>query len=155
MGVGLRLRRMSHISSDGSRFLRDDWVSTHRWPQTPRPITIDCNSWPAAVRRYSKTPGSAVFARSMTPKFSSSFRRLDRSVGDIKGTPLRSSLKRVLPAYISRRTSTVQRVHSTWLPSPRGRTGRIRRLASWLESPDLGTECNAAGARPLVQNLEF
>ena len=30
IGVGLMFRRMSHISSDGSRFLRDDWVFTHR-----------------------------------------------------------------------------------------------------------------------------
>ena len=47
----------------------------------------------------------------MTPAFSNSFRRLERSAGDIRGTPRRRSLNRLDPHRSSRITSTVQRVH--------------------------------------------
>src|SRR5262249_55002070 len=45
----------------------------------------------------------------MTPACSSSLRRFDRSVGDMRGTPRLRSLKRVEPYSSSRKRSAVQR----------------------------------------------
>jgi hypothetical protein len=45
----------------------------------------------------------------MMPASSSSLSRFDSKVGDMRGTPRRRSLKRVVPHSISRSTSAVQR----------------------------------------------
>ena len=84
-----------------------------RWPQTPNASTIGPSSRPAAVRRYSKTPASERDAsRATIPAASRSLSRCDSNAGDIRGTPRRSSLKRVEPAMSSRSKTTVQRVQS-------------------------------------------
>ncbi len=72
-------------------------------------MTIGRRSSPASVSRYSATPPGPGAVRT-TPAASNSLSRLDKSDGDIRGTPRRRSLKRVVPQSISRSTSTVQRV---------------------------------------------
>ena len=112
---------MSHIRSDGSRVFRDRDDSTHFGPHMPIEITTSRRSCPAFVSRYSNTPRSdrtGVF--STIPAASRSFRRCDKSVGDIFGTPRRRSLKRVEPAIISRSRTIVQRVQSTSAAMARG-----------------------------------
>ena len=103
---------MSHISSDGSRFLSESDNSTQRWPQMPSDMTTGRNSSPASVSLYSTTPGWPVGTVTITPVSSSSLRRFDRSVGDISGTPRRRSLNRVVPHNSSRTTRAVQREHT-------------------------------------------
>ena len=100
---------MSHINSDGSRFLSDSDNSTQRWPQMPSDMTTGRRSSPASVSLYSKTPGWPVGTVTITPASSSSLSRFDRSEGDISGTPRRRSLNRVVPHSSSRSTSAVQR----------------------------------------------
>jgi hypothetical protein len=48
-GSGLRLRRMSHIKSEGSRFFSDSEDSTQRWPHRPSDMITGRKSSPAAV----------------------------------------------------------------------------------------------------------
>src|SRR5262244_3865261 len=102
------------MRKEGSRCFRDCFVSIHFCPHDPIASTTVRRSSPDSVRRYSNTPLSALTAlRSMTPTCSSSLIRRDRRVGDIFGTPRRSSLKRVDPAMSSRSSGIVQRVHNT------------------------------------------
>src|SRR5215469_9353126 len=102
------------MRKEGSRFFRDCFLSIHFCPHDPIASTTVSRSSPHPVRRYSNTPFSDLTAlRSMTPACSSSFIRRDSRVGDIFGTPRRSSLKRVDPARSSRSSGIVQRVHNT------------------------------------------
>ena len=71
------------------------------------------SSCPAWVRWYSTMPAWPVGLVSITPACSSSLRRLESKVGDMRGTPRRRSLKRVLPHSSSRRISGVQRAQIT------------------------------------------
>ena len=72
------------------------------------------SSSPAGVRWYDVARPSSV--RRTTPASSSEPSRLARRVGDIRGTPRRSSLNWVLPQSSSRMTRAVQRSHSTSAP---------------------------------------
>src|SRR5215469_8046142 len=113
-GTGLSFRRISHMRNEGSRFLRDCFLSIHLCPHEPIASTTVRRSSPASVMRYSNTPVSDLTARrSMTPASSRSLSRRDNSVGDIFGRPRRRSLKRVDPAISSRNNGIVQRVHNT------------------------------------------
>ena len=96
-GSGTRLRRMSHISSDGSRLRSESCDSTQREPQKPSPTTTPRRSSPAGVSPYSTAPPLPRATETM-PAFSSSFNRLESSAGDMRGTPRLRSLKRVVPA---------------------------------------------------------
>ena len=90
-------------------FLSDSDDSIQRWPQTPSDMMTSRNSSPARVSLYSTTPDVLDARATITPASSSSFSRFDSSVGDIRGTPRRRSLKRVEPLSISRSSSAVQR----------------------------------------------
>src|SRR5215469_14020765 len=113
-GTGLSFRRISHMRNEGSRFLRDCFLSIHFCPHDPIASTTVRRSSPDSVMRYSNTPFSDLTAvRSTTPASCSSFSRRDNRVGDILGTPRRRSLKRVDPAMSSRSSGMVQRVHNS------------------------------------------
>jgi hypothetical protein len=107
-GFGFRLRRMSHISSVGSRFFSVIWLSIQRCPHKPMPRMTGRRSSPARVSRYSVTPLAFGIVATI-PAASNSFKRLDRRAGDMRGTPRRNSLNRLLPHSISRTISAVQR----------------------------------------------
>ena len=76
--------------------------------------TIGQSSSPAGVRWYDVVRPSPI--RLTTPNSSSVRSRLASRVGDIRGTPRRISLNRVLPHISSRTTSGVHRSHSTSAP---------------------------------------
>ena len=73
---------------------------------------------------------------------SSSFSRCDRSAGDIRGTPRRSSLNRVEPAMSSRSSTTVQRVHRISAAIATGqnllvaalRHGSLWSVSAWIDA---------------------
>ena len=112
MGAGSMLRRMSHINRLASRLPSDASALIQRCPQTPIASTTGCRSRPALVSRYSNMPGSPrTGERDTIPAASRSFKRFDSSAGDMRGTPRRSSLKRVEPTMSSRKTTSVQRAH--------------------------------------------
>ena len=79
-GVGFRLRRMSHMSSDGSRFFEESWASIHLCPQKPIPSTIGRSSLPASVRVIVEDALLRLRApcRLTMPAASSSLRRCDK-----------------------------------------------------------------------------
>jgi hypothetical protein len=106
---GRRFRRMSHINREGSRFLSESDDSTHRCPHAPSDMMISRKSSPLLVSLYSTAPARSAGIAVTRPESMSSFSRLDKSVGDMRGTPRRRSLKRVEPASISRRTNIVHR----------------------------------------------
>src|SRR5258708_35959 len=58
MGVGLMLRRMSHIRRSGSKFSNDASVSNHVCPQIPTASITVLKLRPASVSRYSNILGS-------------------------------------------------------------------------------------------------
>jgi hypothetical protein len=103
IGVGSRLRRMSHISRPGSRFVGSAQPRPTSGPTCPKPRPPGPDRVPP---RSGCSPDARVRPRSgrgsTMPASSSSPKRLDSSVGDIRGTPRRRSLKRVEPRRSSR-----------------------------------------------------
>ena len=61
-------------------------------------MMIGRRSSPASVRWYSPAPRAGSLTCTTIPASSSSFSRFDSSVGDMRGTPLRKSLKRLVAA---------------------------------------------------------
>lgn len=89
------------------------------------PSTTPRKSSPASVRQYWGPP-DAFCSRVTMPACSRSRRRCDIKAGDIRGTPFRSSLKRLEPHKSSRRTGIVQCEPRISAAIARGRTARNR-----------------------------
>jgi MFS family permease len=101
---------ISHSNSFGSRSSSPS-SPIQRTPHAPSASTTGRSSSPAGVRTYC-TLGPSV-RRSTTPARTSCWSRLDSSVGDMRGTPRRNSLKCRLPVTSSRTMSNVQRSSSS------------------------------------------
>ena len=103
------VRRISHINRCGSRSSSPS-SGIQRTPHSPSASTTVASSWPQGVSEYEVRPSISV--RSTTPARLNDFSRLDKSAGDIFGTPRRRSLKCALPCSNSRTTSNVHRSSS-------------------------------------------